>query len=110
MPWEKGQSGNPNGAPRRQNRASILAREKVKEAIKVLVDALADDKPEVRLKAASELLSRGYGKPQEYVELSTDPDEPFHISHSLTQKLLGMLPTEALQKLADESRNPPDNN
>lgn len=44
-------------------RISELARSYSEHAIQVIVDCLADDDPNVRIKAANSLLDRGLGKP-----------------------------------------------
>lgn len=78
MAFEPGQSGNPEGRPRKSNKAAGMAREQTEKAVQVLINALADDKTENRIKAAESLLNRGWGKPQEYVELSGDDEKPIH--------------------------------
>lgn len=76
MAFEPGESGNPSGRPKKSNKAAGMAREHTEKAIQVLVKQLDSPKEEIQHKAAESLLSRGWGKPQEYVELSGDEDNP----------------------------------
>lgn len=109
MAFKPGESGNPNGRPKRTNEAALKARAHTEKAIQRLVDALDDVRVENQIKAAESLLSRGWGKPQEFVELSSDPDAPLSIEHNIAPKILGMIPTETLQKFLDDNREHPDN-
>lgn len=74
MPFEPGNQYAKG--PRKSNRAAGMAREHTEKAIQVLVNQLDSPKDETKFKAASELLSRGWGKPQEFVELSGDEENP----------------------------------
>lgn len=75
MAFEKGNKLGGN-KPKSANRAAMLARQNTEGAINALIEALADEKTENRIKAAESLLNRGWGKPQEFIEHSSDPDEP----------------------------------
>jgi len=76
MPFKPGESGNPGGKQRKSNKASGMCRDNTDKAIQVLIDKLSSAKEDVQLKAAVEILNRGWGKPQEYVELSGDEESP----------------------------------
>lgn len=72
MPFEKGKSGNPGGRPKKSSQAAYLARKYAEQAIEALVGNLKDENGSVRNSAARELLDRGFGKPEQYVELDAD--------------------------------------
>lgn len=82
MPFKPGQSGNPDGARRKSNKVAGMCRAHTEEAVKALIESLADPKNEVRIKAAEAILNRGWGKPQEFVEVSGDEENP--LSHKFT--------------------------
>lgn len=67
----KGQSGNPGGRAKGLGDIRALAQSHAPKAMAVLVAALTDDDPRVRVKAAEALLDRGYGKPAQSI---TGPD------------------------------------
>jgi HEAT repeat protein len=58
-PFAPGQSGNPGG---RAKGIAALAKEHAGDALRVLVEALADSSGQVRIAAAREILDRGFGK------------------------------------------------
>jgi hypothetical protein len=63
-PFPKGVSGNPGGRPRELADVKALAREHTTEAIATLVELMRTAKTDsARAAAASELLSRAWGKP-----------------------------------------------
>lgn len=69
--WKPGQSGNPSGAntPTIKQQFAIAAREYGNEALETLVKCMRQKMSwDVRLRAATELLNRGYGKPVETIE------------------------------------------
>jgi hypothetical protein len=65
--FQKGQSGNPNGRPKKDREIEELARQHTPEAIAALVEAL---KGRDRVQAANVLLSYGWGRPRQPVEHS----------------------------------------
>ena len=67
MPWVKGQSGNPGGRPKEEVDIRKLARSRGKEAIDTLYTIMRDEKapPAARIAAATALLDRGYGRPEQ---------------------------------------------
>lgn len=74
--WAPGQSGNPGGRSPRvgPNGESLpeLARGKTMEAFNALVSLLSDEAPDIRLRAANAILDRGWGKPKESVDLTSE--------------------------------------
>jgi len=69
MAFKPGESGNPGGRPKKSNAAAIEARKHYMAAINTHIANLGDEDPNVRHKAAEALLDRGFGKPQEYIEI-----------------------------------------
>ena len=69
--FPKGQSGNPGGRPRDEQKVAELARSYTTEAIETLVELMRSGNDErVRGTAAQALLDRGWGKPK--VEVVVD--------------------------------------
>ena len=63
--FAKGQSGNPGGRPRDEQKVAELARSYTREAIETLVELMRRGNDErVRGTAAQALLDRGWGKPE----------------------------------------------
>lgn len=79
MGFEPGQSGNPSGRSKKSNKAAGMAREYTEAAIAVHIKNLKSDDADTAHKAAEAILARGWGKPQEYVEHSNDPDAPLNL-------------------------------
>lgn len=68
----KGQSGNPGGRPKDENRLRELARTYTVPALKTLVQIMRSKKSPAaaRVNAACALLDRGFGKPAQSVDLT----------------------------------------
>ena len=65
-PFKKGQSGNPGGRPKVVAEIRQLARERGPEAIAALVKVMTEGKSEAaRVAAATALLDRGWGRPNQ---------------------------------------------
>lgn len=74
--WEKGQSGNPKGRPKmpdlKEAISKILSEEKNgQSALEAVLIALFNRALKGDVRAAQELLDRGFGKSQQNVDLST---------------------------------------
>src|SRR5262249_28380790 len=69
-PFQKGQSGNPGGRPKEIAEVKELARQHVPAAIEVLASIMNNTKASdaARVSAASALLDRAYGKPQQHID------------------------------------------
>jgi hypothetical protein len=70
MPFHKGQSGNPGGRPKEIAEVKELARQHMPAAIEALVSIMNNAKASdaARVSAATALLDRGYGKPQQHID------------------------------------------
>jgi hypothetical protein len=78
--WKPGQSGNPGGRAAMPPELRELARAKGPAALQIALDLMDNATSEaVRLAAAREVLDRGYGKAQQFVD-ATSGGEPIPIS------------------------------
>jgi Family of unknown function (DUF5681) len=84
--FKKGKSGNPGGRPRQLASVMHEARRYTFEAIRTLAELMRTAESEsVRLNAAEAVLSRGWGRPTQALQI----DERF-----LTKKLSDLTPDE----------------
>jgi len=72
MSWKEGQSGNPNGRPKKLSQAAALARQYTEQAMNTLIKQMASEDENIAQKAALAILDRGHGKPTEYHEVETE--------------------------------------
>lgn len=70
--FKPGQSGNPSGKPKDADNLRELARSYTKLAIETLAEMAKDGPPAVRVSASSILLDRGFGKPQQSIQIDVD--------------------------------------
>jgi hypothetical protein len=73
-PFQKGQSGNPAGRPKKVVAVANLAEENAEAALKKLVKLLNSEKETVALAAAQAILDRAMGKPKQSVDVNTRKD------------------------------------
>jgi uncharacterized protein DUF5681 len=73
--WQKGQSGNPSGRRKEVGPVRELAKQYTEAAIDTLAKVMQDENAphSARVAAAEALLARGWGKPQQAIEMSVDP-------------------------------------
>lgn len=73
----KGVSGNPGGRPKAQGDLRELARQHTAAALRVLEKVMNDETapPSARVNAASAMLDRGHGHPQQSIRASIDSNQ-----------------------------------
>lgn len=71
-PFQKGQSGNPGGRPAIPLELKELARNHSRNAIERLAYWMDNDDAKISIMACNALLDRGWGKPEQAVELKED--------------------------------------
>lgn len=67
-PWKPGQTGNPNGRPKKAQQIVDKAQDHAEEALKAMIDLLKSEDERVKLQAAQAILDRGLGKPKQTIE------------------------------------------
>lgn len=72
--WTKGESGNPGGRPSGLGEIREIARQHTDAAIDTLVKVMENTEasPSARVAAASALLDRGWGRPEQSVKASVN--------------------------------------
>ena len=74
-PWPKGRSGNPGGRPKVAADVKAEARRHTREALDRLVHWMRSDDPQASIRAATAILDRGCGKPEQNVALKSNNPE-----------------------------------
>jgi len=76
MQFQKGQSGNPGGMPKGTAELKELARAASPKAIAKMIELIGHEDARVALAASEAVLSRGYGKPVQGVEVTGEGGGP----------------------------------
>lgn len=71
-PWKPGQSGNPNGRPKKVQTIAQLAEDNSEKALRKLIKLIDSDKDQIALAAAQAVLDRSMGKPKQAVDVSSN--------------------------------------
>lgn len=106
MPFKPGQSGNPGGRPKENNKLRELARAHTELAIATLAEICANfkEKGAARIAAAQALLDRGYGKPPQEIVQYTAPVSDYDLSKLSPEELREW--ARMAQKAAKDLGNP----
>lgn len=86
MAFIKGQSGNPGGRPKTAGLVKEAAQSYGLEAVEKLAELMRSDQPAVAQKAAQTLLDRGFGRPEQSVEMTGADGSP--LLQGITVKLV----------------------
>jgi hypothetical protein len=93
--WQPGRSGNPRGRPKVVAEVRDLARQHTGAAISVLTAIMSDPKvaAAARVSAATAILDRGWGKPQQPIDadINVVPPEVRERQEAARQRVLAML-------------------
>src|SRR5258708_4025802 len=86
MKWRRGQSGNPNGRPKRDAELAALARQHTAAALAALAEIAQHGKQEAaRVSAATALLDRAWGRPRQALEHAGVDGEAIRFEGDLAQ-------------------------
>ena len=72
-PWKPGQSGNPNGRPKKNREAEAVALSNSQKAMKKLVTLIDSEDEKVALAAAQAIIDRAMGKPKQSLDIAKSP-------------------------------------
>lgn len=93
-PWKPGESGNPNGRPKKHREVAAKAEENAVLAVETLVKLMKSGDERVALAAAQDILDRAVGKPKQVttnvnVNKEADPTESVSDTAAFLDEVLG---------------------
>ncbi len=89
-PWVKGQSGNPNGRPKKHTTIAQLAEDSSERAIRKLAKLIDSDDEKVALAAAQAVLDRAVGKPKQSMDVNPGKKSAADYSESELLTIAGL--------------------
>lgn len=107
-PWKKGVSGNPSGRPKTPEEVRDAFRAASAQAVRVLVDIMANGKSEqTRVKAAEVVLDRAYGKAVAQVDVRVADVGAMHLQlleeiRARRQERIGQAPIDVTPTHTDK--------
>lgn len=84
-------------------------------SVQTLVDCLGADKPSDRIRAAAELLNRGWGTPVQTIQVADKPVQDFDMTSLSTaelntfHELLGKVARQSVAEVMPETEKTPEN-
>lgn len=89
-PFKKGQTGNPNGAPRKgsslvEHLSAALEEvdsETGKTQAQLIAERYVSDAAKGSIAATENIIARFHGRPEQGIKLSGDEERPLHVRHS----------------------------
>lgn len=101
--FKPGQSGNPNGRPKKDTHLKRLCRAHTEEAITKLIEIMRGNDPKDAMSAAVNILNRGWGTPPQGLFLTDDPADDESDSEPDSLSPIGEFIKDALEKGAEKA-------